>query len=143
MHLKANLIFSVVTCLALFCLMGISDGCQPSTTPSPAFSNKSTFVGSDACKSCHAEAYTAWTSSDHFRAMLPASDSTVLGDFNNTTFTADGVTSSFFRRDGKYYINTQGEDGLNHDYEVLYTFGYFPLQQYLIAFPGGGCSPHE
>jgi len=26
---------------------------------------------------------------------------------------------------------------LNHDYAVKYTFGYFPLQQYLIEFPDG------
>jgi predicted CXXCH cytochrome family protein len=69
--------------------------------------------------------------------MQPANDSSVLGDFNNTTFIADGVTNSFFKKEGKFYINTQGDDGQNHDYEVLYTFGYFPLQQYLIAFPGG------
>jgi hypothetical protein len=75
--------------------------------------------------------------SDHFLAMQHPHDSTVLGDFNNATYSADGVTSKFFKRDGKFYINTQGEDGRNHDYEVLYVFGYFPLQQYLIAFPGG------
>lgn len=69
--------------------------------------------------------------------MQHAADSTVLGDFNNATFTADGVTSRFFKRDGKFIIQTQGEDGRNHEYEVLYTFGYYPLQQYLIEFPGG------
>jgi len=96
-----------------------------------------TYAGSSACKSCHSSEYKDWTKSDHFRAMLPAIDSTVLGDFNNTSYSADGVTSTFFKRDGKFYINTQGDDGKNHDYQVLYTFGYFPLQQYLIAFPGG------
>jgi hypothetical protein len=37
--------------------------------------------------------------------MQPANDSTVLGDFNNTSFTADGVTNSFFKKDGKFFIN--------------------------------------
>jgi cytochrome c553 len=50
---------------------------------------------------------------------------------------ADGVTSRFFKKDGKYIINTQGDDGRNHDYEVKFTFGYYPLQQYLVEFPGG------
>lgn len=95
------------------------------------------FTGSASCKSCHEKQYADWQLSDHYRAMQEATDSTVLGDFNNSTFTADGVTSKFFKRDGKFFINTQGNDGLNHDYEVLYVFGYFPLQQYLIAFPGG------
>ncbi len=71
--------------------------------------------------------------------MQVANDSTVEGNFNNTTYTADGVTSHFFKKDDKYFINTQGADGNNHDYEIKYTFGYTPLQQYLIAFPGGRC----
>ena len=28
-------------------------------------------------------------------------------------------------------------DGAPHDDEIAYTFGVYPLQQYLIAFPGG------
>lgn len=95
------------------------------------------YVGSAACQSCHQKEFSDWQRSDHFRAMQHAHDSTVLGNFNNTTFTADGVTSKFFKREGKFIINTQGDDGQNHDYEVVYTFGYYPLQQYLIAFPGG------
>lgn len=121
----------------LFGAILILGGCNESNKGESITPGESTYVGSANCKSCHAEAYTAWTSSDHFKAMLPANDSTVLGDFNGTTFTADGVVSTFFKKDGKFYINTQGDDGQNHDYEVLYTFGYFPLQQYLIAFPGG------
>jgi len=70
-------------------------------------------------------------------AMLLPDDSTVKGDFNNSTFTADGITSKFFKRDGKFIINTEGDDGKNHDYEVKYTFGFTPLQQYLVEFPGG------
>lgn len=95
------------------------------------------YIGDKQCQSCHTSEYNDWLKSDHFKAMLDPDDSTVLGDFNNVSYTADGVTSRFFKQDGKFIINTQGEDGKNHDYEVKYTFGYFPLQQYLIAFPGG------
>jgi predicted CXXCH cytochrome family protein len=70
-------------------------------------------------------------------AMQPATDSTVLGDFNDAVFTADGVTSRFFKKEGKFYINTQSETGANADYEVKYIFGFTPLQQYLVEFPGG------
>jgi len=69
--------------------------------------------------------------------MEKATDSTVLGNFNKVSYTADGVTSTFFKKDGEFFINTQGDDGKNHDYEVKYTFGYFPLQQYLVEFPDG------
>lgn len=121
----------------LTCILVLTLGCNHSDNSGISFSKESSYVGSESCKSCHTSAYDDWKKSDHFLAMQPANDSTVLGDFNNTTFSADGINNSFFRKDGKFYINTQGEDGLNHDYEVLYVFGYFPLQQYLIAFPGG------
>jgi len=119
------------------CLLIASVGCQPSGNAEEAKTKETTYVGSSSCKSCHAQAYDDWLLSDHFLAMQPANDSTVLGDFNQSSFTADGVTNTFFKKDGKYFINTQGDDGQQHDYEVLYTFGHFPLQQYLIAFPGG------
>ncbi len=96
-----------------------------------------TYIGDEGCKSCHAAQYNDWTKSDHFKAMQEPNDSTVLGNFSNVSFSADGVKSTFFKRGDKFIINTQGEDGRNHDYEVKYTFGYHPLQQYLVAFPGG------
>ena len=34
-------------------------------------------------------------------------------------------------------VRTDGPDGALHDYAIAYTFGVYPLQQYLIAFPGG------
>ncbi len=98
---------------------------------------KNEFVGDQSCKSCHAKQYDDWLRSDHFMAMQPPNDSTVKGNFNNVSFTADGVTSRFFKKDEKFFINTQGDDGHNYDYEVKYTFGFTPLQQYLVEFPGG------
>ncbi|WP_008582988.1 tetratricopeptide repeat protein [Niabella soli] len=95
------------------------------------------YVGDQACISCHKAEYGQWQLSDHYKAMQPATDSTVLGDFNNVTYTADGITSRFFKKGGKFFINTQGPDGQNHDYEIKYTFGYYPLQQYLVAFDRG------
>lgn len=95
------------------------------------------FVGDKKCGSCHQKEYAEWKISDHAKAILPATDSTVEGNFNNATFIADGVTSRFFRREKRFFVNTQGPDGSNHDYEIKYTFGYYPLQQYLVEFPGG------
>jgi predicted CXXCH cytochrome family protein len=94
-------------------------------------------AGAESCKSCHESQFNDWQKSDHFKAMQEPADSTVLGDFNNVVFTADGVTSRFFKKDGRFFINTQGDDGKNHDYTVVYTFGHYPLQQYLVSFPGG------
>ena len=98
---------------------------------------KGDFVGDKKCGSCHTKEYADWKTSDHFHAMMIANDSTVEGNFNDVTYSADGVTSHFFKKDGKFFVNTQGNDGLNHDYPIDYTFGIHPLQQYLVPFPGG------
>src|SRR5690606_19946388 len=116
----------------------IMERCQPNDTSRTITENKrSSYVGDQQCKGCHASQYHDWLGSDHFKAIEEATDSTVLGDFNQTSYTADGVTSAFFKRNGKFIIHTQGNDGKNHDYEVKYTFGHFPLQQYLVELPGG------
>ena len=69
--------------------------------------------------------------------MAAATEHTVLGNFDDATFTYFGVTSTFYRKDGKFFVRTDGPDGALHDYEIGYTFGVSPLQQYLIALPGG------
>ncbi len=69
--------------------------------------------------------------------MQPATDSTVLGDFNNASFTNEGVTTTFYRKGSTFMVRTEGSEATLHDYEIKYTFGVYPLQQYLIALPGG------
>jgi tetratricopeptide (TPR) repeat protein len=69
--------------------------------------------------------------------MQLADEKSVLGNFSSAKFTYAGRTSTFFRRGGKVYVNTDGPDGKPADYEIKYTFGVRPLQQYLIEFPGG------
>ncbi len=95
------------------------------------------FVGSAACAGCHANETKAWTGSHHQLAMQEANAATVLGDFDNARFRHYGVESTFFRRDGKFMVRTDGPDGKLADFEVSRTFGVWPLQQYLIGFPGG------
>jgi tetratricopeptide (TPR) repeat protein len=69
--------------------------------------------------------------------MQPATAKTVLGDFDNASLSQFGVTTSFYKKDGKYMVKTEGPDGKLQDYEIKYAFGVDPLQQYLIEFPGG------
>jgi hypothetical protein len=95
------------------------------------------FVGSHSCAECHERAYRDWSGSHHDLAMQEATKATVLGDFDDTTYTTHGVTSRFFENNGDYYVNTEGPDGNLQDYKIDFTFGVYPLQQYLIAFPGG------
>lgn len=95
------------------------------------------FVGARACARCHGAEVAAWRGSHHDRAMQEATAATVLGDFTGTTFTKDGVVSRFYRKDDGYFVETDGPDGVLREYRIDYTFGVYPLQQYLIAFPRG------
>ena len=104
--------------------------------PTPA-RTEARYSGGSVCAECHAKERAAWRGSDHDLAMQAASEQTVLGDFGNAKFKYAGTTSTFARRDGKYFVKTDGPDGKLHEYEVAYTFGVHPLQQYLIEFPGG------
>jgi len=73
--------------------------------------------------------------------MAAPTEQTVRGDFNNSTFKHQGITTRFFKRGDKFIVRTDGPDGQLADFEVSYTFGVAPLQQYLIALPGGRLQP--
>jgi tetratricopeptide (TPR) repeat protein len=131
-------------CLAaLVLLLLLVTGCGPggSETSGRRASTESpphpTYVGRDACARCHPRESELWKGSHHDLAMEEATEQTVLGDFDGASYTYAGVTSTFFRKDGKYLVRTDGPVGKLADYEVAYTFGVEPLQQYLVAFPGG------
>jgi hypothetical protein len=53
--------------------------------------------------------------------MQQANASTVLGNFRNTQFAKDGLTSTFYLKDKKYYVRTDGPEGTLNDYPVAYT----------------------
>ena len=95
------------------------------------------FVGSSRCAECHATEHKDWLSSQHAAAMQAATEQTVLGRFDGVTFGNGDVTSTFYKKDGKFWVRTDGPDGALGDFEVGYTFGVWPLQQYLIEIPGG------
>ena len=96
-----------------------------------------TFVGSESCKSCHETAYELWENSHHDQAMKIADSTSILANFNNTTFTHNNVKSTFYKKEGDFYVNTTDENGVYTDYKIIYTFGFFPLQQYIVQFPNG------
>ncbi|MEM7409829.1 MAG: tetratricopeptide repeat protein [Myxococcota bacterium] len=93
------------------------------------------WVGSAVCAECHGAEAEAWRGSDHDRAMQEPDAESVLGDFEDARFEEAGTTWSFVRYQGKYLIKSEGRE--SGEYEVAYTFGADPLQQYLIAFPDG------
>jgi predicted CXXCH cytochrome family protein len=95
------------------------------------------YVGRAACASCHQAQDQRFRGSHHDLAMQVADGRTVLGDFSGTTFVYAGTTSRFTRHGDRFVVRTDGPDGQLQEYDVAYVFGVYPLQQYLIAFPGG------
>ena len=95
------------------------------------------YVGDKSCVECHSKETHEWLGSHHDEAMMVADEKSVKGDFNDSSFSYNGITSLFYRKDGKYMVRTDGEDGKLGDFEIAYTFGVYPLQQYMVKFPKG------
>ena len=74
--------------------------------------------------------------------MQDARDSNaILGRFDSTRVTAAGMTSTFVSRGDARIVNTEGSDGQLHDFEIRYSFGVYPLQEYLVELSGGRVQP--
>jgi predicted CXXCH cytochrome family protein len=125
-----------VTASTYFLLTGDRSKTNTATTASSQ-PLQAEYVGAQACVTCHTTESSAWQGSQHAKAMQEATEKTMLGDFNQASFKHDGITSSFFRQDGKFMVRTDGSDGKLADFEVKNTFGIAPVQQYLVEFPGG------
>ncbi|MFV3290337.1 tetratricopeptide repeat protein [Pseudomonas sp. NY11955] len=95
------------------------------------------YADAGSCQVCHAEQAGQWQHSDHAWALRDPSAANVLGDFNDVHYDQDGVKARFFRKGDAYFVNLEGEDGKPADFQVLHTFGYAPLQQYLVALSRG------
>lgn len=95
------------------------------------------FIGNSTCAECHEVAYQNWKGSDHDKAMDHANDSSVLGDFNDAKITIRGIESRFYKKGDGFYVYTNGPKGEMGEFKIEYTFGHWPLQQYLIPFEKG------
>jgi Flp pilus assembly protein TadD len=95
------------------------------------------FVGATICSSCHSSEWKLWLKSHHRASMQTATDQTVYGNFNDVTFKDSSTTTTFFRLGSKFMVRTEGPDRVQHDYQIKFTFGVFPLQQFLIELGGG------
>jgi len=95
------------------------------------------FIGKTACANCHQQQFNDWQNSHHDLAMQEANKDTVLGDFNQIKFSFHNTTALFYTQNKNYFVKTQNEQGVITEYKILYTFGFTPLQQYLVDFGQG------
>ena len=94
------------------------------------------YVGSAVCADCHQTETALWKNSHHDLAMQEASANTVLGDFNDVSFTYQGVTSEFSLKDGDYWVRTDNADGELETFKVAYVFGVYPFSNCSCPCPG-------
>lgn len=128
--MKIITVISLLSFIVFFLYCGVE-------TTKPETVVPATYVGTDKCQSCHAKEYNNYLSSDHFHAMDSAVATSVKADFNNTQFVYYGDTTRFYTRDNRYYVSTKDSTGKRTEFLVSFTFGWQPLQQYLVRFSDG------
>ncbi|GIX00523.1 MAG: cytochrome c [Pirellulaceae bacterium] len=123
--------------LAVWLVLTALVGCRPANT-TPFDLSQATYVGSQVCADCHREEVEKYRGSHHDMAMQRATEQTVRADFDNVKMEHHGIVSTAYRDGERFMIRTEGPDGELHDYEIKYTFGWEPLQQYMVEFPAPG-----
>ncbi len=107
-------------------------------TSHAALDNKNpAHVSSGVCAECHQKEDAAWKTSHHSWALRLPTLEAVLGDFNETTFNHNGTRWRFFERNGVYLVETAGLNEKAEVFEIKYTVGVEPLQQYLVETGNG------
>jgi Flp pilus assembly protein TadD len=104
---------------------------------SPPPTADAAYVGVRASAGCQYPEHERWRRSHHDLAMQPASADTVRGDFGGVRFAEPGGTFTFSRDGNRFGVRAEGPDGRVRDYDIKYTFGVTPLQQYLVELDGG------
>jgi predicted CXXCH cytochrome family protein len=95
------------------------------------------FVGNQTCQTCHASEWEAWKESHHDYAMAEATDEYVRADFNDVIFRDDDDSYRFYREGEDYLVDITDNRGDTVTHRISYTFGWEPLQQYLINIGQG------
>lgn len=88
------------------------------------------------CISCHKSAVQAWQKSDHAKSMALPDKHSVLANFDNVDVEHYGQKAHFFINDNQYKVTISYDDNID-TYPIKYTFGHFPLQQYLVETQQG------
>jgi len=94
------------------------------------------YIGSQACESCHKSAYDTWRKTLHVQMTKPIAEARVEGDFA-ARFEAYGRAYSMETRDGRYFISISHNKRPAEKFEVHYTLGARRFQGYLAKLPDG------
>ncbi|MEZ5293138.1 MAG: multiheme c-type cytochrome [Vicinamibacterales bacterium] len=96
------------------------------------------YLGSQACESCHPDAYARWKASLHIQMTRPVAEARVLGDFSRgAAFSAHGRSYEFGLKGGTPSVTVRAPGRTATTYAVDYTLGSKRLQGYLSTLPDG------
>lgn len=117
--MRALIVIPCVLVLAGLLVLLAPSTDDPERDQAPSTETAAQWVDEAQCGQCHQQQMKDWRDSHHHQAMRLPSDDTVRGDFSG-----DG----FFRKDDGFWVG---------EHKVAYTFGWEPLQQYLLETEGG------
>ena len=121
-------------CFLTTLIGGCKDAASDETKPT---GSSEIYADEGGCVKCHPSEVKAWEGTNHDNAMMEASENSILGDFENSSFTEHGRTTRFYRLREAFFVQTADGAGVLRDFEVTHTFGIEPLQQYLVDVEGG------
>jgi predicted CXXCH cytochrome family protein len=100
------------------------------------------FVSRSACGGCHQAEVEAWSTSHHARSMAEAGPTSIVGDLSKKVQSGVKEPKASLKRSGEtFVVTTEGRTGKIEDFRVRYTFGFHPLQQYLVDGDRGRLQP--
>jgi predicted CXXCH cytochrome family protein len=126
-------LFYIVLALALSFLLSLNIQAQ---SIKPHEFEKKEPISNQSCIDCHQNVAEKWQTSDHAKAMELANKESVKANFNNVKVSHYGQKAHFFIENNTYHV-TISYDGKENTYPIKYTFGHFPLQQYLVETKQG------
>ncbi|MEW6729916.1 MAG: HEAT repeat domain-containing protein [Acidobacteriota bacterium] len=122
---------TIIISLAAILLIGWSREKQSLRDYQPVLANVN-YVGSQQCQQCHVEQYNHWFESHHRKMTQEATPASIVGDFQDTSYTFLGVTSRMYRRGDEFYIYTLDLNGEKMaEAKIARTVGSRRFQQYL------------
>jgi predicted CXXCH cytochrome family protein len=107
------------------------------TAAGPPAHAGATFVGANACASCHRAVHDAWTAGRHSKMLQPATTATVEGDFTQPPITLRASRYAFRVEGGRYFITESYLTGKPQEHAIEYTLGSRRVQHYLTTLADG------
>ena len=110
---------------------------MPAYTADAGVLPRQKYVGSNACGDCHDDELKNWQKSWHARALSPATDKFVVGNYDYAHFKGTSSEATMLRHGKTRVMKTQGPDGQVAEFPVDWVIGGKRMQDAVTVFPDG------